>query len=360
MKKLELKVCGRAINIKSYTYNVFNDDIRDYDVYVDYLNNNLNNLDFTKIDKFVDYIYEVIDNMDYVFIEGIEDGELNFYKNNFKYIYYDKIHIDKLEANEVYANYLFDIRDKLDKRILKDNIRFNLCNEYQDIIIIDTDRKYILNDNSRGPIIEFRNNDLVYNNLKPYYYNRYCFVKDGCLQLILNQEDGYITDYRDIDELSFLKRKDLKVENKNYDTYDYTKFSNDINDNKYIDYIYNIVDNADYIFINHLSYKQECKYKDKLDYIYYDKILFEDKSRDFETNYVFDIKDSKSKQFIKDDIKFNLSDKDRNPILVDNNKKYIFNEIEKEEYEYMDYCFIKDDYLLVVLHQRDGYIADYR
>ena len=347
-----LKVKCKNKKIYSYTYNSFNDDIRDFDVYIDYLNKNFKKLDFTKVDKFVNYIYDIIDGMDYVFIEGLEDNELEFYKNNLKYVYYDKMIICRNGSSEIFTNYLFEIIDKKSKKILKDNIKFNLCNEYQDVIVVNTDRKYILNDDSRGPKI---NEDL-----KPYYYNRYYFIRDGYLQLMFDQRDGYIYDYRDIDELYFLKRKNLEIENKNYNTYDYKLFSNDINDDKYINYIYDIIDNVNYIFINRLPYNEECSYKDKLNYTYYDKILLEDKSKDFNTNYIFDIKDNKSKEVIKNNISFNLSDKDRNPIIVDTDKKYILNEIGKEEYEYIDYGFIKDDTLLAVLHQKDGFIDDYR
>ena len=53
-----LKVKCKNKKIYSYTYNSFNDDIRDFDVYIDYLNKNFKKLDFTKVDKFVNYIYK--------------------------------------------------------------------------------------------------------------------------------------------------------------------------------------------------------------------------------------------------------------------------------------------------------------
>ena len=69
MKKIELEIPESLVELKPYTYNSFNDDIRDFDMYADYLNNNFKNLDFTKVDKFYDYLCSVIDNMDYLFVE---------------------------------------------------------------------------------------------------------------------------------------------------------------------------------------------------------------------------------------------------------------------------------------------------
>lgn len=358
MKQLNLKTYQNIINVVPYTYNLFNDDIRDYYDFEDYLNNNYKNLDFTKVDKFYDYLCTIIDDMDYLFVEELENTkELDLYLNNLSYVYCDDIRTKDSEY-PFCTHYLFDIKNVKSKQFVKDNIKFNMSDEYREPMIVETDRKYILNTDGSNNMF-YKENGKEFLKIVDYWCG-YGFVKNNCLQLILYQQDGYIYDYRDIDELYFLKRKDLKVGNKNYDTYDYSMFSNSVDDDKYIKYIYNIVDNADYIFIDRLSYEDECKYKDKLNYIYYDKILLEDKSKDFEVNYIFDIRDKKSKDFIKNNIKFNLSDKNRDPILVDNNKKYIMNEIEKHEYQYMDYFFVKDDYLEVVLHQRDGYIDDYR
>ena len=343
MKKIELEIPESLVELKPYTYNSFNDDIRDFDMYADYLNNNFKNLDFTKVDKFYDYLCSVIDNMDYLFVEELENTkELDLYLNNLNYVYYDEIKVNNSHWNIFCTHYLFDIKSEKAKRFVKDNIKFNLSDEDRETFIVETDRKYILNKNL---------------SVDDYCCN-YGFVKDNYLQLILYQQDGYIYDYRDIDKLTFFKV--LKLKATYYDTYDYKLFSNDINDDKYINYIYDIIDNVNYIFINRLPYNEECSYKDKLNYTYYDKILLEDKSKDFNTNYIFDIKDNKSKEVIKNNISFNLSDKDRNPIIVDTDKKYILNEIGKEEYEYIDYGFIKDDTLVAVLHQKDGFIDDYR
>ena len=280
------------------------------------------------------------------------------YLNNLNYVYYDEIKIKNRDWRIFNTHYLFDIKDGKSKQFVKDNIKFNLSDECLESFIIETDRKYILNvDGSRNGYFE-ENGKTIFR-MVDYFYN-YGFVKDDFLQLLLFQQDGYIEDYRDIDELTFLKRKNLKIENKNYDTYDYKMFSNDISDNRYIDYIYHIIDEADYIFIEYLSYEKLKVLKEFLKRTYYDKILLEDKSKSFNADYIFDIRDKKSKEFIKNNISFNLSDKDRNPIIVDIDKKYILNEIGKEEYEYIDYGFIKDDTLLAVLHQKDGFIDDYR
>ena len=355
MKRLNLKSDDTYIDILPYTYNVFNDEIRDREVFVDYLNENFNNMDFSFVDKYVDYIYSIIDKSDYILIDALLDNELKFYKSKLEYNYYDEITLEGYQGQFLNTNYLFCIKDDYSKKIIKDNIKFNLSDEYREPMVVETDRKYILNDDNREFLLS--NNNIEQ---ESYTYLKYAFIKDGFLQLILYQRDGYIYDYRDIDELYFLKRKNLEIENKNYNTYDYKLFSNDINDDKYINYIYDIIDNVNYIFINRLPYNEECSYKDKLNYTYYDKILLEDKSKDFNTNYIFDIKDNKSKEVIKNNISFNLSDKDRNPIIVDTDKKYILNEIGKEEYEYIDYGFIKDDTLVAVLHQKDGFIDDYR
>ena len=261
MKRLNLKSDDTYIDILPYTYNVFNDEIRDREVFVDYLNENFNNMDFSFVDKYVDYIYSIIDKSDYILIDALLDNELKFYKSKLEYNYYDEITLEGYQGQFLNTNYLFCIKDDYSKKIIKDNIKFNLSDEYREPMVVETDRKYILNDDNREFLLS--NNNIEQ---ESYTYLKYAFIKDGFLQLILYQRDGYIYDYRDIDELYFLKRKNLEIENKNYDTYDYKLFSNDISDNKYIDYIYDIIDNVNYIFINRLPYNEECSYKDKLNY----------------------------------------------------------------------------------------------
>ena len=341
MKTLRLKVLESKILNPVYNFYYFDKRFNNRIDFEDFLYFNLDNYNYKETDEYIEYIYNIVDNTDGLLIDCLDKKELELYKSNLKYVYYDKIICDKDSTYYSNINYLFYINDIKSKQFLKDNIKFNISLE-REPVTVKTDRNYILN--------------------KDYFNSQlnYIFLKENNIQLILSQCDGYIYDYRDIDELYFLKRKNLEIENKNYNTYDYKLFSNDINDDKYINYIYDIIDNVNYIFINRLPYNEECSYKDKLNYTYYDKILLEDKSKEFNTNYIFNIKDNKSKEFIKNNIRFNLSDKDRNPIIVDTDKKYILNEIGKEEYEYIDYGFIKDDTLVAVLHQKDGFIDDYR
>lgn len=179
---LNKNIEGNSNDIGLYTYSIFNSRFNTKEELEDYVCYGHENYDFLEVDKYIKYIYNVIDNSDYVLMERLSGNVLNKYINNLKYNYYDKIILDNYNNSSFYTNYLFDIRDEKSKQFLKNNITFNLSDEYREPIIFETDRRYILN-----------KEEIDYN------YINYVFIKNSHLQLVLYQRDGYIYDYRDID-----------------------------------------------------------------------------------------------------------------------------------------------------------------
>lgn len=132
---------------------------------------------------------------------------------------------------------------------------------------------------------------------------------------------------------------------------------------KYRDYIFEIIDNSDYVFMESVSTKEIELYINHLEYEYYDEITVLDWQNPVSANHLFNIKDDKSKQFVKKNLKFNLSDEYREALIVETDKEYILNDdsFDGQLFKgYIDYGFVKDNKLLIILVQYDGYIYDYR
>ncbi|MBR3161950.1 MAG: hypothetical protein IKF19_04395 [Bacilli bacterium] len=179
-------------------------------------------------------------------------------------------------------------------------------------------------------------------------------------ELVLNKDVIIKNDYKDVYTYNVLMKKFLDdsvflhfVSNELY-----RSDLKDVDLDKYRDYIFEIIDDADYVFIETLKKEVVEEYKKKLNYKYYDKVILWNSDYVFNVNYLFEIGDDRSKQIVKNDLKFNLSDDYREPVIVKTNKKYILNE---EYYENCsNYVFVKDNKLLISLHQYDGYIYDHR
>ena len=170
---------GNENDIGLYTYNVFNKKFDDYNNFVHYLNWEVYESDLNELDNYIKYIYNIIENSDYVLMSNLSGDELNRYISSLKHTYYDKIILEDCNDNIFNTNYLFDIKDATSKQFLRDNFKFNLSDEYREPIIVNTDKKYILNEDRFD-----------------YIYINYVFIKNNYLQLILYQQDGYIYDYR--------------------------------------------------------------------------------------------------------------------------------------------------------------------
>ena len=77
---------------------------------------------------------------------------------------------------------------------------------------------------------------------------------------------------------------------------------------EYVDYIYSIIDESDYIFFNMDNDEDMLKTLNGVNYEYYDKVFIDIPAGVFGAHYLFDIKDFESKWIVKDNFKFNLSD----------------------------------------------------
>lgn len=179
MSKKQINIL-KDVNSDVYTYNIIYKNIQTNDEFDDFMINNLYKSDLSKInlDKYRDYIFEIIDNSDYVFMELLTEKEIAYYKSKLKYKFYDEINISDWQ-NPIGTNYLFDIKRLEEKKVIKDNLKFNLSDDCREPIIVNTDKEYILNDDN----ISFRND--------------YGFIKGNFLQVFLLKYDGYIYDYRD-------------------------------------------------------------------------------------------------------------------------------------------------------------------
>ena len=188
MNKLELEIDNKLGDDNSvYTYNILFKEIQDDKSFDEFISKYLlkSDLSMINLDKYKEYLDEIIDDADYIFIVGTTKKEEKYYKNRLKQIYYDEI-IIKYGNPQIIKNpnYIFEIKDKDSKQIIKDTLKFNLSDEYREPVIVKTDKKYILNDDK-------------FDELTQDSYSGYYFIKNNNLLLILYQYDGYIYDYRD-------------------------------------------------------------------------------------------------------------------------------------------------------------------
>lgn len=126
---------------------------------------------------------------------------------------------------------------------------------------------------------------------------------------------------------------------------------------KFVEYLFQMIDESDYIYFETEEYKKIEYYKKSIAYQYYD-LIEEPNGNEITFNVdVFDIRDSHSKQIIKNDLTFNLGNFYREPMIINNGRKYME---QKKLSEIEQMCFIKDNYLLLCFSRNDCYIYDYR
>ena len=125
---------------------------------------------------------------------------------------------------------------------------------------------------------------------------------------------------------------------------------------EYYNYICSLIDDCDAIFLE-ASPKVVNKLKRNLKYKYYDELEalpIVEKS----TNYLFDIRDEKSKELVKKIICFNLSDDIGIPFICKTDRNYIANNLKMNRNSRM--FLVKNNYIKYALCNYDGYIDDYQ
>lgn len=146
---------------------------------------NLINKEIIKYSDFYnDFILSLIDQSDFIIFSGFSNDFLEFYKNVLNYYECTIINFDKNAHHLKKVELLFNIKKKKDKKIIKDNLKYNL-EEYESwlsdcnvrIRIIDTNRDYIANDQSYEH--------------KEYMY----FIKENKIIAGFRRRDGVIEDY---------------------------------------------------------------------------------------------------------------------------------------------------------------------
>ena len=126
---------------------------------------------------------------------------------------------------------------------------------------------------------------------------------------------------------------------------------------KYTNYLYDLIDESDYLIYSNC--KEELrKLENLIDHKKVDIIDSKNNENIYSNIDLFNLKTDKNKNILKDELKYNVGDYERENIEVSINKKYIYNEFDENKLGY--YRFIKDNLLLAVLWQQDSYLYDYR
>lgn len=158
-----------------------------------------------------------------------------------------------------------------------------------------------------------------------------------------------------------------ELNNKIVDEDNFIKFFNDVFLNedyskleklldKYTNYLYDLIDEADYLIYSNCE-EELKKIENLIDYKKVDIIDSNNENTYFNID-LFNLKTEKNKKNIKEELKYNVGDYERESIEVNLNKKFIYNEFDENKLGY--YRFIKDNLLLAILWQQDGYLYDYR
>lgn len=124
----------------------------------------------------------------------------------------------------------------------------------------------------------------------------------------------------------------------------------------YTKYLYDLIDESDYLIYSNCD-EELKKIENLIDYKKVD-IIDSNNENTYYNIDLFNLNTDKNKKIIKEELKYNVGDYERENIEVNLNKKYIYNEFDEKKLGY--YRFIKDNLLLAVLWQQDGYLYDYR
>lgn len=126
---------------------------------------------------------------------------------------------------------------------------------------------------------------------------------------------------------------------------------------KYIEYIYDLIKQADYL-VYAIRRKELEGFEKSLDYKKIDVISANTQKVIHRETDLFDLKTEESKEFLKNNLKFNVGDEDREIIEFNPSRKYVYNNFDEN---YLGiYRLIKGNSLIADLWQLDGYLYDYR
>ena len=190
MEELNLRINDEY---QCYTYNELSNKILDEDDFVSFFsacyNDNKNfELLAEYLEKYYNYLCDLIDISDHFAFETVMEDR-RIFRNNLSYkMYYSKIGYIPMEFE------LFDISDDESKKILKENIKFNVGDYERETWIVPIKKKFIINE-------EY---------LKGYGVIK--FVKNMKQIAELCQQDGYLYDNRPKEEIERHKEKYRKME----------------------------------------------------------------------------------------------------------------------------------------------------
>lgn len=193
MEELNLRINDEY---QCYTYNELSNKIIDEDDFVSFFsscyedNKNFGLLS-EYLDKYYNYLCDLIDVSDHFVFETIMEDK-KIFRNNLSYeMYYKKIFSEKGYVPMEFE--LFDISDDKSKKILKENIKFNVGDYERETWIVPIKKKYIINE-------EY---------LKGYGVIK--FVRNMKQIAELCQQDGYLYDNRPKEEIERHKEKYRKM-----------------------------------------------------------------------------------------------------------------------------------------------------
>lgn len=149
MDKEIINISEKDHNNIGFTVNYLFNEIKNDKIYEELLEISQKTKDYSLVEKYLDEFYNYICEL----IDISDKFTLSYSKKDLEEYYYKRLkHEDCYMTHKVGIDtflskrtYLFDISNKKDKEVLKDNIKFNVIGMRKKLIELDINRKYISN-----------------------------------------------------------------------------------------------------------------------------------------------------------------------------------------------------------------------
>lgn len=193
MEKLVIENDGFSND--TYTFNELFEEINEEEKFDNFLRKTCKEQKYEKLelylDRYIEYICDLIDEADSFIIDTTKE-EKKLYLEKLNYLEKYKMMYSE-NGEKPFKIEVFDISEKNKKKILKDNICFNIGDCDMQICIIPVNRKYIINKEKLegAGIIKLLNKNLQIARIE--------------------QQNGYIHDYRPKEEIERHKEKYRKM-----------------------------------------------------------------------------------------------------------------------------------------------------
>lgn len=193
MEKLVIENDGFSND--TYTFNELFEEINEEEEFDNFLRKTCKEQKYEKLeyylDRYIEYISDLIDESDSFIIDTTKE-EKRLYLENLNYLEKYKMFYSE-NGEKPFKIEIFDISEKNKKKILKENICFNIGDCDMQVCIIPVNRKYIINKEKLegAGIIKLLNKNIQIARIE--------------------QQNGYIHDYRPKEEIEKHKEKYRKM-----------------------------------------------------------------------------------------------------------------------------------------------------